>query len=210
MNEKKYFITFEGAEGSGKSTQINILSEHLNEKKIDHIITREPGGTALAEKLREIVVCENHDSIDAITEYLLFSAARRDHIQKVIKPALTQGKWVICDRFYDSSLVYQGYAQNVSIDFLDTIYNHITEGKIKPDLTFIFNIDFKIGLDRTKSRLNNDEIRFEKKGELFHQKIQNGFIKLIKDNPNRCISIDAELKINEVSQNILSNIKKFI
>ncbi len=210
MNRANHFITFEGVDGSGKTTQISLLSNYLNGKNIPHIVTREPGGTRFAEQIRNIVVQNNDIKIDAVTEYLLFSAARRDHVEKVIKPALMQGKWVICDRFYDSSYVYQGVAQNLSKHFLEMVYDHIVEERFRPHLTFVFDVDFQIGLKRTNNRDNKGETRFENKDNTFLCKVQKGFEELCAANKDRCVRIDANLNIEEISQNIIVNIDKIL
>lgn len=204
MGKKPAFITFEGGEGAGKSTQIKRISQYLDERGVPHVLTREPGGTALAEKIREILVKGKADAMDAMTEYLLFSAARRDHIQKVIKPSLARGKWVLSDRFYDSSYVYQGLAaegdKSLNLNFLDTVYRAISaEGPGKgfwPSLTFIFDIDPEIGLVRAGKRsaldvVSQDENRFESKGLEFHHRIREGFLQRQRENPKRCCLVDA-------------------
>tara|TARA_R110002095_G_scaffold92407_3_gene80739 strand:- start:107 stop:775 length:669 start_codon:yes stop_codon:yes gene_type:complete len=196
------FITFEGGEGAGKSTQLKRLSTYFSEKNLPHLVTREPGGTALAEKIRTLLVTGKADAMDPLTEYLLFSAARRDHIEKVIKPSLSQGSWVLCDRFYDSSYVYQGLSpkkeQALDLSFMDRVYKEIAGPDFAPDLTFVFDIDPKIGLERVEKRSTSSddrkmaqEDRFESKGLDFHNRIRQGFLKIQASNPRRCCLIDA-------------------
>ncbi len=194
------FITFEGGEGAGKSTQIKRISAYLKERNILHTLTREPGGTALAEKIRDLLVKGKADSMDPTTEYLLFSAARRHHIERVIKPALAKGEWVLCDRFYDSSYVYQGLSPKkeraLNLDFMDRVYTEIAGEGFKPDLTFIFDIDPEIGLTRAGKRSKLDastpeENRFESKGLAFHNRIRQGFLRVQANNPDRCSLVDA-------------------
>lgn len=200
MTEKSAFITFEGGEGAGKSTQIKRIADYLNELSIDHILTREPGGTPLAEKIRNLLVKGKADAMDPTTEYLLFSAARRDHIEKVIKPALAKGQWVLCDRFYDSSYVYQGLSplpeRALNVDFMDQVYTAIAGEDFKPDMTFVFDIDPETGLGRAGKRgkidtASQDENRFESKGLEFHNRIRQGFLKIQGMNPDRCSLVDA-------------------
>lgn len=202
MNTRKQpaFITFEGGEGAGKSTQIKRLSSYLKERTIPHVLTREPGGTALAEKIRDLLVTGKAEAMDSLTEYLLFSAARRDHIEKVIKPALSRGEWVLCDRFYDSSYVYQGVAPTkghaLNHDFMERVYAEIAGEIFHPDVTFIFDIDPEIGLIRAGRRGQQDttsqgENRFESKGLAFHNRIRQGFLKIHFDHSERCVLLDA-------------------
>ena len=200
MRKPAAFITFEGGEGAGKSTQIKRISAYLSERGVPYIVTREPGGTALAEKIRDLLVKGKADAMDPSTEYLLFSAARRDHIEKVIKPALAQGKWVLCDRFYDSSYVYQGLSPQkdraLDLGFMDRIYREIAGEDFEPDLTFIFDIDPEIGLGRTGKRgqvdkTSQEENRFESKGLEFHHRIRQGFLKVQQDHPERCSLVEA-------------------
>ena len=200
MTEKSAFITFEGGEGAGKSTQIKRIADYLNELGIGHILTREPGGTPLAEKIRDLLVKGKADAMDPTTEYLLFSAARRDHIEKVIKPALAKGQWVLCDRFYDSSYVYQGLSplpeRALNVDFMDQVYTAIAGEDFKPDMTFVFDIDPETGLGRAGKRgkidtASQDENRFESKGLEFHNRIRQGFLKIQGMNPDRCSLVDA-------------------
>ncbi len=209
------FVTFEGGEGAGKSTQIKRLSTYLSELSVPHLVTREPGGTALAEKIRTLLVTGKADTMDPLTEYLLFSAARRDHLEKVIKPALTQGSWVLCDRFYDSSYVYQGLSPKkdkaLDLSFMDSVYKEIAGADFEPDLTFVFDIDPKIGLTRVKKRCTTStdkkieqEDRFESKGLDFHNRIRQGFLKLQASNPHRCCLIDGSQPIDQTFQHIRS------
>jgi dTMP kinase len=218
--EAPLFITFEGGEGAGKSTQIKHLSTYLTELSIPHLLTREPGGTVLAEKIRTLLVTGKADAMDPLTEYLLFSAARRDHLEKVIKPALSQGSWVLCDRFYDSSYVYQGLSPKpdraLNLPFMDRVYKEIAGPRFEPDLTFVFDIDPKIGLARVQKRsdLSDDkrtvqENRFESKGLDFHNRIRQGFLKLQANNTHRCCLIDATQSPEQTFYYIRSILEEF-
>lgn len=197
---KGYFITFEGGEGGGKSTQLRRVSAWLTDQGIDHIVTREPGGTKVAERIREVILSSGKDELDPLSEYLLFSAARRDHLRTVIEPALQAGKWVLSDRYYDSSVIYQGYApiekQPVSQHFLQAVFHEISKDASQPDITFIFDIDPKMGLVRAK-KVTADENgiaaqdHFESKAFEFHQRVRDGFLAQAKRHADRCCVIDA-------------------
>jgi len=183
------FITFEGGEGSGKSTQIALLGKALAAAAIPHVITREPGGSAGAEAVRKLLVNGEADAWDAETETLLFYAARLDHVNKLIKPALAEGKIVLCDRFADSTLVYQGIGKELSESYVHTLHN-LTLGNFMPDVTIILDIDPAIGLKRAAARHSN-ETRFEKMDIDFHHRIRAGFSAIAKREPQRCVMVDA-------------------
>lgn len=183
------FITFEGGEGSGKSTQISILYELCKKTNLDVIKTREPGGSAGGETIRNLLVSGNA-SWDAQTETLLFYAARLDHINKLIKPALAENKIVLCDRFADSTLVYQGVGKGLSENYIRELHN-LTLGNFSPDLTIILDIDPAIGLKRAVGRAHS-ETRFESLGLEFHQKIRAGFLTIAQKEPHRCVVLNAD------------------
>lgn len=203
---KSYFVTFEGGEGVGKSTQIKKLSAFLNSQHIDHIVTREPGGSPIAEAIRALLVQGDENKLDALTEYLLFSAARRDHLVHTIHPALAQNKWVLCDRFYDSSWVYQGFAQGLDQTFMQQVYDQLA-GPFEPHLTFILTCNPKQALERTVAR-QHSENRFEQKDLAFHEKIQQGFLELAQRFPHRCILIDATRPEDQVFGDIQSAVEQ--
>ncbi|AIL13046.1 hypothetical protein IM40_05245 [Candidatus Paracaedimonas acanthamoebae] len=195
------FITLEGGEGAGKTTQAAYIKEFLQSRGKHVLLTREPGGSPGAELIRGLLVDGAAYSWDALTEYLLFTAARRDHILKTIKPALEEGTWVVCDRFYDSSIVYQGYAKYVSLEILTTIYDFISEG-ITPDLTLILNITPEVGLMRAHKRSSHED-RFEKMSLQFHQEIRKGFLEIAKDYPERCVVVNAEEEESQIRDTII-------
>ena len=206
MNKPRgYFITFEGGEGGGKSTQIQHVSSYLTSHGIEHLITREPGGTNLAEQIRELLVTGSKSKMDAVAEYMLFSAARRDHVQRVIKPSLREGKWILCDRFYDSSYVYQGIVQGVDLEFIENTYKNVVGNSFAPDLTFIFDLDPKVGLARAGSRAHAED-RFESEGMYFHNKVRDGFKKIAEQNKERCVVLDAAQPPEKVFEIIKNNI----
>lgn len=202
------FITLEGGEGAGKTTQAAYIKEFLQSHGERVLLTREPGGSPGAELIRRLLVDRLAYSWDALTEYLLFTAARRDHILKTIKPALEDGIWVVCDRFYDSSVVYQGYAKHVSLETLNTIYNFISEG-ITPNLTLILDVAPEVGLMRTQKRTNQED-RFEQMSLQFHQDIRNGFWELAKIYPQRCVIVNAEEEESKIKNTISTVIQSYL
>ena len=185
------FITFEGGEGTGKSTQVKLLAEHMRAQGKDVLTTREPGGTPEAEALRSLLVSGEPGRWTADEELLLNFAARGSHLRQVIKPALAQGQVVICDRFIDSSYVYQVAAGDGSNALFTQLVTSITKDAI-PDITFILDIDPAIGAARAASRsATADESRFERKGSEFHNKVRAAFSDLAAQQPKRCQLIDA-------------------
>lgn len=201
---KKYniFITFEGGDGAGKSTVANLVSKKLQELSIKTLITREPGGKDLrfSEDIRKIIM--NNPKIDLLTELLLFQASRKEHISKVIAPALDNGYLVISDRYIDSSTVYQGAVKGIPIKVVDKINNLVVQ-KFIPDLTIIFDIDPKLSLKRINntSRKKN---RFDHQTLNFHIKVRKEFLKLAKKNKKRCVIIDASKPLNQVVNDVLN------
>ena len=205
---KGFFITFEGGEGSGKTTQSELLYNNLKQKGLNATRTREPGGTILAESIREILLKGEKDKMSSLTELYLFAAARRDHIDNVIAPSLKNNEIVICDRFIDSTTAYQGYAGNIDLNLIHSI-NNFTIGSIIPNITYIFDIDPNIGLKRSINT-TSEEIRFEEKDIGYHKKIRSGFLEIAKDNSDRCIVIDAEQELKKIEEFLLNlTIKKY-
>ena len=203
-----FFITFEGGEGSGKTTQSELLYNNLKQLGLKVTRTREPGGTVLAESIREILLKGEKDKMSSLTELYLFAAARRDHIDNVIAPSLKNNEIVICDRFIDSTTAYQGYAGNIDLNLINSI-NNFTIGSIIPNITYIFDIDPNIGLKRSINT-TSDEIRFEKKDIGYHKKIRSGFLEIAKNNSDRCIVIDAEQELKKIEEFLLHlTIKKY-
>ncbi len=204
------FITFEGGEGSGKTTQIRKLTEFIENKGNKVVITREPGGSVGGEVIRELLVKERDDEWDNITEVLLYYAARRDHVEKLIKPAIAEGSWVISDRFADSTVAYQLYGfknDNITIEELNNIYNFTLKG-FKPDLTFIFDIDPEVGIARKYAQ--NEVQKYEKKGMEFHNNLRHGYIEIVKNNPDRCKLINANQSVDEIFSDILKHLEPWI
>ena len=201
----KRFITFEGGEGSGKSTQIKILKNKLS-KKHKVIVTREPGGTTEAEMIRKLLVKGRSNKWSGTTEVLLNFTARKDHVDKIILPSLKNGKWVLCDRFSDSTLAYQGYGRNVSENLIRNL-NRSLINNLKPSLTILLDIDPNIGLGRSKRR-NNNELRYENMPLSYHKKIRNAYLDIAKKNKKRIKIIDASLNKDSISEIIWSFIQK--
>lgn len=202
------FITFEGGEGTGKSTQVKLLAETLLRNGIKVITTREPGGSEGGELIREILVNGEVERWDCITEALLFYAARRDHVVKKILPALNEGIWVISDRFADSTIAYQASEnrKGLSKENLLNLHN-FTLDDFKPNLTFILDLPPQIGLARALAR-NADQSRFEKMTLEFHEKLRASFLQIAKDEPKRCVVISADDNENKIRQQILMHLKQ--
>ena len=205
-----YFITFEGGEGTGKSTQSKLLAERLRNDGKDLIITREPGGSPGAELIRNLLVTGSADRWAPMSEALLMYAARADHWQNRINPALKNGQWVICDRFADSSMAYQGYGRGLDPQFLDGLYGRII-GAQRPHRTYVFDLDPKIGLQRSNLRLKQSdhayiEGRFESLDLAFHQRVREGFLKIAAKEPGRCKIIDASVSMEEIHELIWQDV----
>ena len=201
------FITFEGGEGAGKSTQIQLTADFLREQGIEVVVTREPGGTQCAENVRDLLVRDTGYTFTPKAELALIYGARVDHTEKVIQPALESGSWVLCDRYADSSRVYQGIAQNVGLKTVQALHDALLEG-FEPDITFFIDVPVDTGLNRTQSR-DGDEDRFENMGTSFHEKIRNGFLK-ISDKNARFSIIDGTQDIDNVFSQIKSVLKAYV
>jgi dTMP kinase len=196
------FISFEGGEGSGKSTQIKKLSERLEAAKVRAIITREPGGSPGAEVIRHLILSGMGKLLGAEAETLLFAAARDDHVRTVIQPALNQGTWVLCDRFSDSTRVYQGRVGHVAPGLLNAM-ERVTIGDLKPDLTIILDIPVEVGLKRAAARRGNAAPdRFESEDIKFHQDLREAYREIAAAEPERCVLIDADADANAVAASV--------
>ena len=197
-----FFISIEGFDGTGKTTQASILKKNLDDLNIDSILVREPGSTSFSEKIREIL--KENTEIETLTELLLFQASRYELVKKVIIPNLETGKVVITDRFSDSSIAYQGYGGGLDIKLIETL-NNISTSNLKPDLTFLLDLNLESSKKRTFSRNNDEQIdKFEKKDSIYHKKVKNGFLEILKNNNDRIIKIDASKDIYEISELILN------
>jgi len=202
------FITFEGGEGSGKTTQIALLKSALELDGHSVITTREPGGTVEAEKIRDLIVQRDGGDWSPTAECLLFFAARHMHWQKKIKPALDNGNIVLCDRFTDSTVAYQGYGYGFDLEIITKIRD-IAIGAVEPDLTFILDIPVEIGLKRAGKRIENNnstEDRFEHIEANFHENLRQGYLIIAKQHPDRCVVIDASLSINDIQDMLVKTV----
>lgn len=205
MNSK--FITLEGGEGCGKSTQIKLLAQYLQTKNIDVVLTKEPGSTEEGKILRQLLVTGDKDKFDAIIECLLYYADRRCNLTKVVWPAIKEGKWVISDRYADSTEAYQYYGYDKRVDFqtLQSLYK-IVAGDFKPDLTIILDMDPEVGMRRSFAKAENmavKELRFESRQMDFHRNLRHGFLEIAKRDPERCVVVDADTDIETLHKQIV-------
>ena len=201
---KGLFITFEGGEGVGKTTQINLLKSYLLNINYKVVCSREPGGTIEGEQVRKLLVSGSSKTWDPMSEALMFNASRRQHINKIIFPSLDKGNIVLCDRFIDSTIVYQGYAGSIEQSILKDLHKKFCYN-LYPDLTFFLNLDASLGLKRTRKRSDyKEENRFENFGLDYHNKISKGFNNLANNNKERIITIDASQSIEQISKNIIN------
>ncbi len=205
------FITLEGGEGAGKTTIANAVIDKLSTIGIETLYTREPGGIKIAEKIREVILDRDHTEMDCRTEALLYAAARRQHLVEKVKPAMDEGRIVLCDRFVDSSIVYQGYARGIGMDEVREINQFAIEG-FMPDLTIFFDIKPEIGLARIAANDSREVNRLDLEGLAFHELVYEGYKKQAKMNPERIVSVDAtksvEALTDEVCALILSKLNK--
>ena len=201
------FISFEGGEGSGKSTQIRLLAGRLASAKQRVIVTREPGGSPGAEIIRHLVLSGMGKLLGADAETLLFAAARDDHVHTIIEPALKQGVWVLCDRFFDSTRVYQGALGKVAPGILNAM-QRVTIGDLKPDLTIILDVPVEVGLMRAAARRGNAAAdRFEAEDIKFHQELREAYRQIAVAEPQRCVLIDATAEPDIVAANVWSALR---
>ena len=200
--KKGFLVSFEGGEGCGKSTQLKMFEQYLKEKKIPYLLTREPGGTDVGEKIRQILLHDKSE-LSSQTEFLLFSASRSKLLQDVVVPALNEGKVVVLDRFFDSSYTYQGYAGNLKISDLENITKFATGG-LEPNLTILLDLSVEEGMKRKSKdeKLKNLD-RIESKGDAYLQKVRDGYLTLAKNNKKRIVVVDAAQSIENVQKQII-------
>jgi len=199
------FVSFEGIEGCGKTTQIALLSSVLNSRSIPHSVTREPGGTAVGEGIRKILLHSETIHLTAAAELLLFYASRSQNILEKIEPALARGEVVICDRFYHASMAYQGYGRGIPIDFIEKLTDLVC-GDRRPEITVLLDIEPEIGLTRARARNSKhheDEGRFEMEDVAFYSRIRKGYLELASREPNRIRVIPANRSIEEIHKDVL-------
>ena len=202
--EKGLFITFEGADGCGKTTQLKLLAEYLTNKGLEVVITREPGAKGLGEKVREILL--NYDGeVSDRCESFLFLADRAQHIDMIINPAIAQGKVILCDRHTDSSVAYQGYGRGLSIERINLLNNLAVNGRY-PDMTSVFDID----VETSMKRVGEEKDRMESAGMEFFNRVRNGYLEIAKQEPNRVKVLDARKSIEEVHKNVIELIEALL
>ncbi|MFP4097998.1 MAG: dTMP kinase [Alphaproteobacteria bacterium] len=213
---KGLFISFEGGEGSGKTTQINLLSDYLTNEGYRVVTTREPGGTPEAESIRSVLVQREGGNWSPMSEVLLLYAARIIHTEQVIKPAMEEGAIVISDRYADSTLAYQGYGHGLPLDSIKAV-DALSIGAFKPDITFVLDIDPKTGLSRSIKRLEAEkgydqqtEDRFERMGLKFHERLRQGYLNIAKSDTARCRVLDAALDVGTLSEQIIQSVKRLL
>ncbi len=201
------FITMEGTDGAGKTTQINLLKAYLEEKGYKVVCTREPGGTKISEKIREIIIDKNNSEMSDMTETLLYAAARAQLVSEVILPTLKEGGIVISDRFLDSSIVYQGFARSIGAKTVKSI-NKYAVSNLEPDITFLLKLKPEQGLLRKEKQATLDRLEAEKFS--FHQRVYDGYVRLSKNNKNRIKVVDAQKNINEIHQIIVNGVNNLL
>jgi len=202
------FITFEGIEGCGKTTQVDRLACALEERRVPHVVTREPGGTRLGSYIRRILLDRDHGEMEGLTELLLYAADRAQHVAEVINPALASGRWVVCDRFADATTAYQGYGRGQNLDLIHRLNLVATQG-VWPDLTLLLDCSVELGLDRAQRRIlagasPEREDRFERQVHAFHLRVRDGYLRLAEEDPARIKVVDATLDPDRVHEEILT------
>ncbi|HLR17823.1 MAG TPA: dTMP kinase [Alcanivoracaceae bacterium] len=200
---KACFITFEGSEGAGKSTQLNTVAAYLSARDIEYVITREPGGTPLAEEVRQLLLAHRDETVAPMTELLLLFAARAQHLERVIQPALKQGKWVLCDRFTDATYAYQGGGRELSKADIEQLESLVQKG-LQPDLTLLFDIPVEEGLSRAAKRAALD--RFESEQVAFFERVRAAYLERAAMNPARYVVIDASQALADVTKTVTNTL----
>ena len=210
------FITFEGMEGCGKSTQARSLALGLERCSVPHVLTIEPGGTRIGGVIRSILLDGRNHDLSALAELLLYTADRAQHVKEVIEPALDQGKWVVCDRFFDATTVYQGHARGQDMALIRALNNKVTHG-VSPDITFLLDCPVDIGLERALRREARRDIprvgtqdRFEKEEREFHQAVREGYLSIAGEEQDRFVVLDSRLKEHELEKLIFKHISPFL
>ncbi len=206
MNKKRgLFLTLEGVEGVGKSTNIEFITQYLEQRGIEFILTREPGGTHLAEKIRGLLLEVHDEPLTELSELLLVFAARAQHLERLIKPALEQGKWVVCDRFTDATFAYQGAGRGLDLAKISVLQSMV-QGKLRPDLTIILDLDPAIGMQRAIHRGSLD--RFEQEKQSFFERVRTAYLKIAAAEPQRCLVIDASKPLQDVKTDLLAALER--
>jgi dTMP kinase len=204
---KGIFISFEGIEGTGKSTQARLASEYLRDKGYRVVQTMEPGGTKISLKIRELLLSPENAEMDYVTELLLYNAARVQHIREVISPALERGEVVVTDRFSDSTIAYQGYARGIDLQLIDSL-DRIATGRLRPDLTILLVVETETGLARNKALNKRDRLELEDIS--FHEKVRKGFIQIAASESERVKIVDCSESLEEVHRKVVKIISDFL
>lgn len=202
------FITFEGIEGCGKTTQIRMVAEHLKKHGHDVLLTREPGGTEIGEQIRKVLLDAAHRDMASITELLLYGAARNQHVREVIRPALAAGKIVLCDRYADATTAYQGAARAIDPEIIDVVHRVATEG-VWPAATLLFDLSPVVGLERACARnlcerTAGREDRFEQESLAFHERVREGYLAIARREPGRITIVDANREIDAIQEDVVA------
>ena len=207
------FVTFEGIEGCGKTTQVRRLSKRLSDQGIPVVTTLEPGGTKIGESIRKILLDSHNHSVYPFTELILYIADRAQHVEEIIKPALKEGKWIICDRFFDATVAYQGVARRQDMKFIEILNREVTQG-VFPDITFLLDCPVEMGLERAqeRNRIRSQEgqDRFEKEKLDFHRDVRRGYLEIAKSEKERFSIIDASMPEDAVEEEILKALNPFL
>ena len=206
---RNLFITFEGPEGAGKTSVLKVMVERLQQENIDVLATREPGGIEIAEKIREVILNPAHTAMDARTEALLYAAARSQHFHEKVQPALEAGKLVLCDRFIDSSLVYQGMGRNLGVEAVRAI-NEFAIGRRMPDQTILFDLEPAIGLARIEANRADEINRLDTESLAFHEKVREGYLQLAQQNRERIRIVDASQPLEDVIESTWAILKALL
>ena len=194
------FVTFEGIEGCGKSTQAKLLYEWLKENGHKVLLTREPGGTKAAEEIRELILKHREETFPPFAELCLYTAARAFHVENLIRPSLEKGFIVVCDRFSDSTVAYQGYGRGLPLELINLMNRKATKG-LEPDITFLLDVPVEVGISRIKSKVKD---RIEEESLKFHQKVREGFLRIAEENPERVVVIDGTKDIGTIFSQVLN------
>ena len=207
------FITFEGIEGCGKSTQAKRLVNRLKELAVPLVFTLEPGGTSVGQKIRRILLDSRNQHLSPLAELLLYAADRAQHVEEVIKPALEQEKWVLCDRFFDATTVYQGYARGLDMKLIVTLNEKASPG-IRPDITFLIDCAVEVGLERALNRnkiqFQEGQDRFEREKKDFHEAVREGYLTMAMEDRERFVVVDGTLKEDELEEIIFKHVEPFV
>jgi dTMP kinase len=203
------FVTFEGVEGCGKTTQVKRLARRLRGLGVAVIVTLEPGGTSIGKNIRRVLLDSKNKALTPLAELMLYAADRAQHVEEIIQPALKSGKWVICDRFSDATVVYQGMARGQDMKLIRLLNNVVTEG-IRPHLTFLLDCPVEVGLRRALGRNMKGQDRFEKEAVSFHLKVRKGYLDLARKNKKRFVILDAAASRKEIEAEIIRHVDRFL